>query len=82
MVKQIIEYKCERCDYIGDKEFAKDKCPACGDGHAIVYRGETKMRCDNCNKRLTRKDYAHGTCLGCGKSEKSINDIKRLTGQV
>ena len=38
MVKKIISYKCERCDYIGDKEFAKDKCPACGDGHAIVYK--------------------------------------------
>jgi rubrerythrin len=42
MVKKIISYKCERCDYIGDKEFAKDKCPACGDGHAIVYRGKQK----------------------------------------
>ena len=39
---KIIQFKCERCDYIGDKEFTKDKCPACGDGHAIVYKSGGK----------------------------------------
>lgn len=38
------------------------------------------MRCDNCNKRLTQADYNNGRCLGCGKSEKAIAEVKQLRG--
>jgi hypothetical protein len=40
------------------------------------------MRCDNCRKRLTKKDYVAGNCLGCGKAEAQIQSYKRQYGGV
>jgi hypothetical protein len=31
-------FKCKRCNFIRDTSFPVDKCPACGDGHAIVFK--------------------------------------------
>lgn len=36
------------------------------------------MRCENCNKRMTKADYDNGRCLSCGKNDKAIAEVKRL----